>query len=631
MLKKNIFIIILLIIPITYASSISQCDVVSRQCNQNEIELFKLSSNSNAHAQLSTSNTYAWRVCCQVDNIVQQCSGNKEEVLSLSGNTNAHAEAYVASGDYTIDICLKPNDNSKANCVLRYNNDICPSNYQCVVALSSTQNAHLGDCTSYPISVCCGIPPAGSALCNNDNNIDPGESCDGIELGLINGNNASCSSFPGFTSGTLSCNANCEYNTDLCLPANNPGVCNNNQLDLGEQCDRNNFGSLSCESFGFLGGTLSCSSDCKSIYTNECTTIRPTCDIFNVTAVPNCGSDPFPTCDNGELINIALHYNLNTCPVQPYFQVDFSDTSCTIERTNADITGVSFDYTHCIDGRCDFTWQIPNIPNDCKGRIMYTLAAGLYNDSSYNINSFVTSIAGSQQEVSGSFVFAGVPASVCGDSIIDTGENCANCPDDAGCVEGEFCDLSTNQCTNTAQGVCNNDNICNENENCDCNDCSNQQSHCRQDYFCDPELDLSFGCTLEPTLAGGNPCPGFICTESANSGWLCDSGSGFSVNGFVDSDDGGYGLGARCCLVECRNPQQEITKIIETLSGECNDADNDNKYTIQVLVQVGNSAPVAEERACTILPEKVPFFSIINILITVILLAFFYSYKIRKS
>ena len=50
----------------------------------------------------------------------------------------------------------------------------------------------------------------GATACNNNEKKDPGEQCDGSDLG-----GATCASL-GFTGGTLSCNTNCVFDTSGC-------------------------------------------------------------------------------------------------------------------------------------------------------------------------------------------------------------------------------------------------------------------------------------------------------------------------------------------------------------------------------------------------------------------------------
>jgi hypothetical protein len=53
-----------------------------------------------------------------------------------------------------------------------------------------------------------------------------------------------------------------------------PGVCGNGIKEIGEACDGNDFGGLTCFNFGFSGGSLSCNSDC-TINTSACTSPPP--------------------------------------------------------------------------------------------------------------------------------------------------------------------------------------------------------------------------------------------------------------------------------------------------------------------------------------------------------------------
>jgi len=46
--------------------------------------------------------------------------------------------------------------------------------------------------------------------------------------------------------------------------------CGNGVLNEGEACDKSNFGGLSCQNYHFDEGSLQCSSDCKTISTDQC-------------------------------------------------------------------------------------------------------------------------------------------------------------------------------------------------------------------------------------------------------------------------------------------------------------------------------------------------------------------------
>lgn len=96
-----------------------------------------------------------------------------------------------------------------------------------------------------------------------------GEQCDGTNWSQITG----CTNF-GFDGGILRC-SNCAFDKSRCVY--NSSSCGNNIIDAGEQCDKNNFGSVNgCSYFGFNNGTLACSncvfnkSGCFYTSTKQC-------------------------------------------------------------------------------------------------------------------------------------------------------------------------------------------------------------------------------------------------------------------------------------------------------------------------------------------------------------------------
>ena len=84
--------------------------------------------------------------------------------------------------------------------------------------------------------------------------IDPGESCDGIQLG-----GASCESLGYAGGGSLGCKADCTFDTGDCQES----PCGNGVIDGNEQCDRANLASTTCQDLGYGGGTLRCTSTCQ--------------------------------------------------------------------------------------------------------------------------------------------------------------------------------------------------------------------------------------------------------------------------------------------------------------------------------------------------------------------------------
>ncbi len=87
------------------------------------------------------------------------------------------------------------------------------------------------DCKIEPGWSCNGEPSVCSNLCGNGT-VDPGEDCDGTDLG-----GQTCASLnQGFESGTLKCSASCRFDTTECT---SPG-CGNGTVDSGEECDDGN-------------------------------------------------------------------------------------------------------------------------------------------------------------------------------------------------------------------------------------------------------------------------------------------------------------------------------------------------------------------------------------------------------
>ncbi|GEM_PF-4843473 len=97
-----------------------------------------------------------------------------------------------------------------------------------------------------------------SGICNNGV-IEYPEQCEGLDLGVYTGKD--CFDL-GLGVGSLSCSADCMILTDDCSEALN-GICGDGIKNQAiEECDGLDFGGLSCSTFGFNLGTLSC-NNCK--------------------------------------------------------------------------------------------------------------------------------------------------------------------------------------------------------------------------------------------------------------------------------------------------------------------------------------------------------------------------------
>ena len=61
-----------------------------------------------------------------------------------------------------------------------------------------------------------------------------------------------------FTDGNLGCNDDCsDFATSSCVN------CGNDYKENSEECDGNDFGGTTCITWGFSGGTLACTADCR--------------------------------------------------------------------------------------------------------------------------------------------------------------------------------------------------------------------------------------------------------------------------------------------------------------------------------------------------------------------------------
>jgi hypothetical protein len=100
-------------------------------------------------------------------------------------------------------------------------------------------------------------PGDGGPLCGNGI-IDPGEACDSANLG-----GATCQS-QGYEGGVLGCTSDCRLDTRSCYG------CGDGRKNGDEQCDGVELGGATCLSQGYLGGVLLCRSDTCTYDTSLC-------------------------------------------------------------------------------------------------------------------------------------------------------------------------------------------------------------------------------------------------------------------------------------------------------------------------------------------------------------------------
>jgi hypothetical protein len=84
--------------------------------------------------------------------------------------------------------------------------------------------------------------------------IDQGEECDGNDLRLL-----TCVDFVGCDVGTLTCDANCRFNTSACGPCPD---CGDGLAEGIEECDGSDLKGQDCLDVGCVSGTLLCDANC---------------------------------------------------------------------------------------------------------------------------------------------------------------------------------------------------------------------------------------------------------------------------------------------------------------------------------------------------------------------------------
>jgi hypothetical protein len=132
---------------------------VKASCDTGEVAVFRMSSTTNAHAGTPDGSSYGSVVCCGgVDSLGNSCSGNFDTVLTLSATDNAHV---ASDASYPVAVCLSVGANQAAAC--NYGPG-CDSGFTCLATISGNSNAHVADCDGsddYATKVCCGTSLTG--------------------------------------------------------------------------------------------------------------------------------------------------------------------------------------------------------------------------------------------------------------------------------------------------------------------------------------------------------------------------------------------------------------------------------------------------------------------------------------
>ncbi len=282
-----------------------------------------------------------------------------------------------------------------------------------------------------------------AAKCGDSLINQAGEECDTNTFGAI----SNCLNFTNFLGGTLGC-TNCKLDTSSCIKIPD---CGNRQLDPGESCDSNNFGTInSCTRFNasFTGGTLKCTSTCQ-LDTSSCV------------EKPKCGNnyiDIGESCDGtylGPLSERCVDYNPST----------FTDGNISCISCRLDTSKCQGAQGTCGDG-------IINIGELCDGSNFGRINSCTDYSASF-VGGTLSCSASCQLNTSSC-----IEKPKCGNDAIDLGESCDSNnlgPLTGKCVDYSFdfndgtlkctnCKLDTNDCQKSS--TCGNNRL-DTGESCD--------------------------------------------------------------------------------------------------------------------------------------------------------------------
>ncbi len=132
-------------------------DLTKESCSGlNQKIVMRLSDLNNAHAELPSQSNYEYAVCCIVKNdelFVEESPINcyQGAVAALSDKTNAHVSTYDYT-NYIHKICLSA---GYGKVVCSTSSQACDQEWECLFSMSSTENAHVGNCSAYDTKLCC--------------------------------------------------------------------------------------------------------------------------------------------------------------------------------------------------------------------------------------------------------------------------------------------------------------------------------------------------------------------------------------------------------------------------------------------------------------------------------------------
>ncbi len=138
---------------VAIAGNLSCSVTTSGACT--DIVVYRMSSTTNAHAELANQATAAYDsnvICCKnVIGLGNSCSGTFAVALKLSSTTNAHAEEN-GQANYLDDACLSVPTGGSVT--IGYQASNCTGYDTTLGSIESITNSHVGDTSAYTTKIC---------------------------------------------------------------------------------------------------------------------------------------------------------------------------------------------------------------------------------------------------------------------------------------------------------------------------------------------------------------------------------------------------------------------------------------------------------------------------------------------